>query len=82
MLLCTVLQVLPADMSLADTALFYARASVAAADAAIVTYKVSRVAHARRVGCVRGVRGVHEVCDVPQDALNPWPGHYSVQALC
>jgi hypothetical protein len=35
------LQVLPADMSLEETAMFYARAGAAAADAAIVTYRVS-----------------------------------------
>lgn len=34
-------EVLPADMSLEDTALFYARAGAAAYDAAIATYKVS-----------------------------------------
>lgn len=35
------LQVLPAEMSLEDTALFYARTGAAAYDAAIVTYKVT-----------------------------------------
>lgn len=38
------LQVLPADMSLEETALFYARAGAAAADAAVVTYRVSLLA--------------------------------------
>lgn len=34
-------EVLPADMSLEDTALFYARAGAAAYDSAIATYRVS-----------------------------------------
>jgi hypothetical protein len=33
-------QVLPADMSLEDTSLFYARAGVAAYDASVAAYKV------------------------------------------
>lgn len=37
---CADLQVLPADMTLEDTALFYARAGAAGYDAAVATYKV------------------------------------------
>lgn len=41
-------EVLPADMSLEDTALFYARAGAAAYDAAIATYKLKHTTNAWR----------------------------------